>query len=551
MAVPVQRSLTQTALTLAPQSASDTEIGDLVIVWSWSQGTVIPDHTLQGGFTEIRTHSHDDGSTDGRLSCAYKVATSSGVQTYQAYTSANATANQEASGIIVIQKNTFAVGVLPVSTSTTKTNNTPPDPGQLTGLTGDFKVFAIGAWHVTSAGSTATSPGANYNEQLDGPTGSHVTHLAVATRDLTGLSSSSEDPAAFTDNVTPNGTVSMSIALKGTVESGALLSTIGAATDVASSVREVLSGTLLETIGAEITVVDSIVTPGFTEHFSGQLTVDIGASSVVASSVRETFSGQLNSDIGASEVVASTLRETFSTSAVDIGASVVVAATVKETFSTVQSAIGAAEDIASSVRETFSAASSEVGASVVVASSVREVLSAVSSEVAASTTVAATTRETFSMATVDVGASTVIEATVRETFSGALLETIGAEITVVSSNVGGAEHTSGPLLVSISASSTVASSVRETFGGPLDVTVGSVSDVSSSVLEVMSGPVLVTAVMGVEANGFAEVMSGPIGVTVGASINVTGEMYKRTTLTGKLTRPRTRGGRRGRTRGNP
>ena len=74
-------------------------------------------------------------------------------------------------------------------------------------------VLEIAAWHVTTAAATVTSPGANYTEQIDGPTGTHVTHLAVASRAMTGLSSATEDPGQYTDNVTPNGSVAMTIAV--------------------------------------------------------------------------------------------------------------------------------------------------------------------------------------------------------------------------------------------------------------------------------------------------------------------------------------------------
>ncbi len=70
-------------------SPAGTEIGDCVIVFHWERaGAGIPTFTLDSGngYIEIRNHSHNDGSTDGRLAVGYKIATAAGAQSYQAYT---------------------------------------------------------------------------------------------------------------------------------------------------------------------------------------------------------------------------------------------------------------------------------------------------------------------------------------------------------------------------------------------------------------------------------------------------------------------------------
>lgn len=216
MAAPVVKNFTQAVLsdTGTVSSPSDTSIGDLVVCFVWSQfTTTATTHTIQSGYTLVRTHSHNDSTTCGRLSVATKVATAAGVQSYVPFAIASATAGQTCAAILTVTgADTTAPGSW-IQNSLTDTSNAAPNPPSVTTLNGDALVLAIGAWHVTTAAATTTTQGANYVEKIDGPTGTHVTHLAVASRALTGLSSSTEDPAIFTDNVTPNGSVSMTIAI--------------------------------------------------------------------------------------------------------------------------------------------------------------------------------------------------------------------------------------------------------------------------------------------------------------------------------------------------
>ena len=215
MAAPVLKNFTQAVIGTAVSSPADTAIGDLVVCIVWSQGadSTTLTHAIQSTFTTIRSHAHEDGTNDGRLSVACKIATALGTQTYTPYTITNATANQTAIACITVTGADTTDPASWIQGSSTNTGNQPPDPPSLAALSGDALILEIAAWHVTTAAATVTSPGANYTEKIDGPTGSHVTHLAVASRAMTGLSSSTEDPPAFTDNVTPNGSVAMTIAV--------------------------------------------------------------------------------------------------------------------------------------------------------------------------------------------------------------------------------------------------------------------------------------------------------------------------------------------------
>jgi hypothetical protein len=84
--------------------------------------------------------------------------------------------------------------------------------------------------------------------QSENASASHVTHLAIADRTLTSLSNATEDPGAFTDNVTPNGTARMTLAVPG---AAAQTSTPGAAATSSGAVNPALTiGGVSSTPGA-------------------------------------------------------------------------------------------------------------------------------------------------------------------------------------------------------------------------------------------------------------------------------------------------------------
>jgi hypothetical protein len=188
-------------------------VGDLVVVYTFERaGAGVPTFTLQSGngFVEIRNHGHDDGSTDGRLAVAYKIATQAGAQSYQAYTTGTG-GPAWWTGCVVYQVGTFDVSSLPPSNSVTQTNNAVPNPPQVTGLTAasDYSVLAIAAWHLGSAATVTPTAPTNYTN-LDHVAGSATADLACSTRAITGVTS--EDPAAYGDDVTPNGTCAITVA---------------------------------------------------------------------------------------------------------------------------------------------------------------------------------------------------------------------------------------------------------------------------------------------------------------------------------------------------
>ena len=136
MAAPVVKNFTQAVIGTSVSSPSDTAIGDLVICFVWSQGTdsTTLTHAIQSTFTTIRSHAHEDGTTDGRLSVACKIATAIGTQTYTPYTITNATANQTAIACITVTGADTTDPASWIQGSSTNTGNQAPDPPSLAGL---------------------------------------------------------------------------------------------------------------------------------------------------------------------------------------------------------------------------------------------------------------------------------------------------------------------------------------------------------------------------------------------------------------------------------
>ena len=178
----------------------------------WTRGGAgVPAHTLQSGngFVEIRSHSHNDGSTDGRLSLAYKIATSGGATTYNAYTSDTGT---DYAGIVVLTRYTFdPITIGDVQTSVTQTTNAVPNPGSIVTPVADCVVMVIAAWHLGSAATVAVGQPTGYAEVWE-MAGSNDVELSVGT--ITVASATTEDPGAMTDDVAPNGTATITVAFR-------------------------------------------------------------------------------------------------------------------------------------------------------------------------------------------------------------------------------------------------------------------------------------------------------------------------------------------------
>lgn len=236
---PLKRGTTAPVITTgAVTSPSSTQVGDLLIFVGWTQGAAFASivHTIQSGFTSVHVNTLDDGTDDGRFTIALKEATQAGAQSYTPWAISGGNANQTTIGVYVVQAGTWAKSILTsfpaanVSSAPSTTNAVPNSP-QLTPTFGlDYIFLSIGAWHITTAGTTDAGAPTSYTMACENdPAVSHVTHLAIAERTLTNLQAA-ENPAGFTDNVAPNGTISCTICIPGpaTLQGAAVVSGAGA-----------------------------------------------------------------------------------------------------------------------------------------------------------------------------------------------------------------------------------------------------------------------------------------------------------------------------------
>lgn len=265
MAAPVLRAASSVGTGFVATSPSSTVIGDLVVVSIWIQDTSVPDPgPLTSGFTSLVNLAIDNGTDDGLLLVTRVTATVAGAQSYTPYADLDllgtATFNTTC---VTIEVDTWDAGNI-TATSAAVSSTTPPDPPATGLLTGNFYVLAIGAWHITAAGATVATAPSGYSEITQNSASSHISHLSITGATVNGLSSSSTNPGAFTDNVTPTSTISATVAIGGNPV-GTLTKTLDAAT-VSSTGTSDISGDLTKTL--------STVTVSFTgtSDISGILT---------------------------------------------------------------------------------------------------------------------------------------------------------------------------------------------------------------------------------------------------------------------------------------
>jgi formylglycine-generating enzyme required for sulfatase activity len=195
-------------------SSASVAVGDLVIVVTWTRATSggVPGHTLQSGFVQILSQELDDGSNDGRLSVAFKVATAAGAQPYTAYSVSGG--GTSFTGLVVMPAGTFDLdGIAGTSTSSGSTN--PPNPPISPTASRQSAVFAIGAWHLNASLTASVTPpnnGApNTFAELWEIGGAAVGELSVAVRATTVAAGGTVNPNSFDDDVGPNGTAAATI----------------------------------------------------------------------------------------------------------------------------------------------------------------------------------------------------------------------------------------------------------------------------------------------------------------------------------------------------
>lgn len=218
MADPVRRGGTAAVSGLTTSSPSSTAVGDLVVVFTFerlgvgSASTLTLHSSMQ---RELCNHFHNDGSTDGSLGVACKIATAAGTQSYQGFTSSDGTATW--TGCEVVQFGTYdqILANIKVATPATQTTNAVPNPPQVSSLDSAraHYVAAIAAWHLGSAATVTPTVPSSYSN-LTHISGSATAELACSSRILAS-GASSEDPGTYGDDVAPNGTCSFTLAVQG------------------------------------------------------------------------------------------------------------------------------------------------------------------------------------------------------------------------------------------------------------------------------------------------------------------------------------------------
>jgi hypothetical protein len=395
--------------TGAINQPSGTQVGDLVIFWLWSQAanstTVTHTKNADASYVTIRSAAHEDGTTDGRLTVGYRIATQAGTVAHTPYTVANANANQTTGGAIALTAGTFDVSTLPPNNGASLTTTGVPNPPALAALTGDYLVFALSAWHVTTAAATVATVMANYTLQTQNANTSHVTHTAVATRALTGLNNATEDPVAWaSDNVTPNGSISFTFAIRGATAptehtSTGLAVTAAGAAAVSGSTRQTLSTSAVDGASAVVVSASTVTGAGPTEHISSGLDVSATAAAAVSGSTRTvSSSGLALAGLGGAAVSGST-RSVVSSVGVASASGIAVSATLRTAVSSGVAVIGATGLTASGSTVTrISSGLAVAGASaVVIGSSVRQTGSSVAVSGVSSVVASASLRATSSV----------------------------------------------------------------------------------------------------------------------------------------------------------
>lgn len=208
------RTTTVPTATATPATASSLVVGDLVLIFLWTSHTAVPTHTIQSNYTEILTVQDSDGATSGRLSVAYHNpsggdagTTLSGVQTFTPYT---VSAGTSYAGILVLKKGYWTVTGIQ-SASTSDTGATAPDAPSVT-LNQKKMVIIASAWRMSSAATVTVTAPANYTKQWD-ISGSVAAELACATRLFKTAVAAAENPATWVDDVTPDSSASVTIAI--------------------------------------------------------------------------------------------------------------------------------------------------------------------------------------------------------------------------------------------------------------------------------------------------------------------------------------------------
>lgn len=196
-----------------PSTPADTEVGDLIIAFAFDKGLALGSEVSSGWTHLFGADPADprfvlDLFLDDGVYAACKVATVAGVAVQTPFVAAPTHI-----GLLIIKAGTFDTAVLGDSSYSLAevATSAAPDPPALAIPVENCLLLAVAYWDVTGAVTATIGAPGGYTKAFD-IAGSVAHEFSVAYKASTTVTV--ENPGAFTDNITPNSTVALLIALR-------------------------------------------------------------------------------------------------------------------------------------------------------------------------------------------------------------------------------------------------------------------------------------------------------------------------------------------------
>lgn len=216
MAAPTVRAVTAASsyvniATPDVSSPSATQVDDLLLaVVLTNASATVPTHTIQSGWTHIVTGANS-AEPGIRISVARRVATVSGTQQYQPYTS-GVSQHDGIVTMLAITKGTFNTTTpIDASDGVGTDSANPPDPPSITTTVIDTLVVVCGGWIGFNEGGSSITEPTNYSLQTEHYDLTEQQGLNVCTRSLG--SAGVENPGAYTDDLDATDTAAITLAV--------------------------------------------------------------------------------------------------------------------------------------------------------------------------------------------------------------------------------------------------------------------------------------------------------------------------------------------------
>lgn len=223
-----------------PSTPSSTQVGDLIIAFSYVRDPNPEPVTVnvEAGWSKWFVREYEDTFLGGDFwfVAAYKIATVSGSQTIQPFTPTNTDgglAPDKITGVIVFEAgtadippdNTFSNLVQneddPDESEdgldykwTSTISNAAPNPPSIVTPVANCMVLTLAFWKMTSAATGTITPPTGYTEAWE-MSGSVNSEFSLAYKTVAGAQTT-EDPGAYTDNITPTSTAAFTMVVRPT-----------------------------------------------------------------------------------------------------------------------------------------------------------------------------------------------------------------------------------------------------------------------------------------------------------------------------------------------